>query len=75
MESSFNTAEDTLNTQSIKITADEEAILRVSHALKYKSEQLEKLEQMRGQEVKAVKEKLQEIETQKYEITVIKREK
>ncbi len=49
--------------------------MRLSHALKYKTEQLDKLEKTREQEARAVKEKLQEIEVSRQEIAAIKWQK
>ena len=49
--------------------------MRLTQAFKLKTAQLDKLERNREQEVRAVKEKLQEIQTQRQEIAMIKREK
>ena len=59
----------------MKINGQEEEAVRLAQALKLKSGQLDRLEKNREQEVRAVKEKLQEIETQRQELAAIKREK
>lgn len=61
MQENYNKAEQSVITQNQKLASDQEEIMRLSHSLKLKTEQLDKMERSREQEVRSIKDKLQEI--------------
>lgn len=75
LQEEFNGLENVVANQQAKIASDQEETMRLTHALKYKTELLDKLEKVREQEAKAVREKLQQIEVQRQEIATIKKQK